>query len=689
MPSANKSRRHKAVDFKTIEAESSAHANNCIPDTTVSDLPCLNIMSAAAQGVYIFTASDVFDCIGRVPFHAAVASRFVDYYNDTLQFQSTLGFLQSPPEEYQQPPINVEQELQTIRANISSGAYKSQYDFEAQVQLLISRMHDSHVTLDAGILSAFRFVSPYTLLSLSQDGLEEPKLYINEDLLAAAQEGYVSSPVVKINNVDATEYLTSLASPNSDGYLEPHADWNSLMSSPAADIQGSLSLFQRLPLYPGNDLSFTFQNGTTLDTIWLAMYADIEQTGPLTTPGDFYNYFVLGLTPAGFDPINPTVWWPTEYNIPDEDDSEESVPSSGPKIDCGSSAGLGVNWCNATGGQVIAYPNNPIVVQDGLSITAAGAVSGYLLNDMSTGVLSVPTFYQDGLSVLDYFNVIDWFIGNATEKNTKRVVVDLQQNSGGLVLLALTTFQQFFPTLPPYTGSRIRSHHFANMLGNAYTEWWQSLDPDSTESQDNAASEWIAVNRINAATGRNFASWAEYASPVTDRDDKFSQKQLYNLTDETFDFDMFGWVYQPWVDRSSEKGDASWTPDEIVLLTDGLCSSACAIFVELMTEIAGVRTITVGGRSQNGPMQTASGNRGAAVYTTSELDYDIANLKTLVGNDAAYNSFPDRNDTGMFTNYVSFNIRDQMRPDDLIPLQFRYEASDCRFDMGQSSPLRT
>lgn len=434
--------------------------------------------------------------------------------------------MESPPEGYQQPPVNVAQELETIRANISSGAYNSQYDFEAQVQLLISRIHDNHVSLNAGILSAFRFVSPYTLLSLSLDGVEEPKLYLREDLVAAGKEGYSSFPLAKINDVDAVEYLTSLIAPNSDGFLEPHADWNSFMSSPATDIQGYLGLFQRLLLYPGSDLKFTFENGTTLETIWLAMYAESEQTGPITTPGDFFNYFVMGLIPADFEPENPTVWWSEEYNIPLEleDENNEAAPASEPEFDCSSSMGLVVNWCNATGGLVTAYPNDPVVVQNGLSITGAGAISGYILDDISTGVLSIPSFYQDGLSVLYFFNAIDEFIGNATEKNTKRVVIDLQQNSGGLVLLVMTTFQQFFPTLPPYTGSRIRSHHYADVLGTAYTEWWQSLDPNSFESQDNAALEWVAVNRINAATGRNFASWAEYFGPIPDRNDQFSQK---------------------------------------------------------------------------------------------------------------------------------------------------------------------
>ena len=466
----------------------------------------------------------MFDCIERVPFNAAVAFRFIDYYNDTLQFQSTLAFLKNPPEGYQQPPVDVEQELEYIRANITSGAYKTQYDFEKQVQVLISCMHDNHVVLDAGILAAFRFASPYTLVSLSRDGLEEPKIYLKEDVLAAAKEGYTLSPVSKINDNDAIEYLESLVAINSDGYVEPHADWASIMSSPAKDIQGYLSVFERLPLYPGDELSFKLENGTTLDTIWLAMYAETALTGPLTTPGDFYNYFVLGLVPADFNPDDPTPtsWWPAEYNLPNE--ISDAAPATEPGFNCLSPAGQVVNWCNVTNGQIGAYPNDPVVVQNDFSITGAGALSGYIFDDISTGVLSIPSFYQNGLSVKYFFNAIHEFMGNATERNTKRVVIDLQQNSGGLVLLALTTFQQIFPTLKPYTGSRIRSHRYADILGAAYTEWWQSLDQDLPESQDNAASEWVSANRINAATGQKFASWSEYSGVFQDRNDVFSQK---------------------------------------------------------------------------------------------------------------------------------------------------------------------
>ena len=111
-----------------------------------------------------------------MPFNDAVALRFVDYYNTTIQFQSTLAFLRNPPAAYQQPAVDVLQGLQQIKQNITSGVYKSQYVFEADLQHLVYRMHDAHVDLNSGILAAFTFASPYSVVSASVDGKQLPQL---------------------------------------------------------------------------------------------------------------------------------------------------------------------------------------------------------------------------------------------------------------------------------------------------------------------------------------------------------------------------------------------------------------------------------------------------------------------------------------------------------------------------------
>lgn len=110
-------------------------------------------------------------------------------------------------------------------------------------------------------------------------------------------------------------------------------------------------------------------------------------------------------------------------------------------------------------------------------------------------------------------------------------------------------------------------------------------------------------------------------------------------------------------------------------LTDGLCSSTCALFMELMHHQAGVRTVVVGGRPVTGPMQSPAGSRGAQLYSVGDLDADIEVASII--NATAGELLPPRQ-LDVYVSQLTFNIRDQIRQGEDIPLQFLYEAADCR-----------
>ncbi len=147
---------------------------------------CGAIIDAVNAGNRVFYAADAYDCLISVPFNAAVATRFIDYYNTTIQFQGTLAYLKNPPTGYQQPAVDVQNELAAIKRNVTSGVYKNEYEFEADLQSLVYRMHDAHVQLSAGVLAAFTFASPYSLVSASVDGKQLPKLYLQGRYLCHA-----------------------------------------------------------------------------------------------------------------------------------------------------------------------------------------------------------------------------------------------------------------------------------------------------------------------------------------------------------------------------------------------------------------------------------------------------------------------------------------------------------------------
>lgn len=476
------------------------------------------------KGYQFFEAIYAYECLTSVPFNSAVASRFIAYWNETLQFQSTLAYLKSPPEGYQQPAVDFASELARIQQRVDTGAYHNQYDFEADVQLLTYALKDGHVVLNAGILSAFSFGSPYEIISASIDGKQAPKVYITYDLQPdGALQPWTPSPILSINGTEVNEFISAYSALNSWGYLESHAEWNDLMSHPTLDIQGGLTTFSSSgTFYPGDNLTFTFENGTSLETVWMAIYNEpANSTGPLTTGGDFYNYFALGLLPASYTPVAS----PPESS---EDENEDE--------DSGSVASNPGNWSAATFG---AFPENPDIVQNDLGVFSKGLVTGYYFKDISTGVLSLPSFDPVPESIGDWISAVNCFIGNVSTFGVDKIVIDLQRNSGGTPLLAYTTFKAFFPDLTPFGGSRRRSFDLANVLGSATTEWWSSLsETNDTElylKDENAANEWVIADRINAATDKYFSSWSEYQGPITANGDDFSLVERYDLGNPTFD----------------------------------------------------------------------------------------------------------------------------------------------------------
>lgn len=138
----------------------------------------------------IFAAKTAYDCLTSVPFNPAVAARFIQYYNDTLQFQSTTAYLKNPPASYQQPAVDLFKGLEQIQQDIAQGHFSNQYIFEATLQRLILSAHDSHINLVAGVLSAFTFASPYGIASVSSDGVQIPKVYIVGTYIRAYHRGW-------------------------------------------------------------------------------------------------------------------------------------------------------------------------------------------------------------------------------------------------------------------------------------------------------------------------------------------------------------------------------------------------------------------------------------------------------------------------------------------------------------------
>ncbi|KAJ4286663.1 hypothetical protein N0V90_012915 [Kalmusia sp. IMI 367209] len=672
-----------------------------------------------------FLASEVMQCLSSVPFNPAVASRFVKYFNDSIQFHSTLSYLKNPPRGYQQAPIDLVQELGVIQDKIDRTQFRNEYDFEQSIQQLIYAVHDNHFHLNAGILSAFRFYSPWSIVSLSSDGKEAPKLYLRQDANAAHyDEGHVGlkqlSPITLINGQDAEQFLTKFSQKHSPGNIDPHADWNALMYSPAQMISGDNELFRNLVLYPGDDLTITLQNGTIYGPEpFRAIYTEPGPTGPLETGGDFYNFFALGYYPSGFyetviEPILEAEDQTSdlEYVLENPDNWEPSFSIF--PVDHG--------WLSKGWSQIDPAWPKPNLLEAGFDSSSDAMISGmsvdnlesivlflltiltgYFIDHTDLAVLSIPTFEAEGYSIDGFISAINKFLEECISQGKRRLVIDLQRNGGGSTTLAVETFKHFFPDIEPYVATRMRAHSMANELGTFTDGVFREWEKNPSASGDvfvMSSNEWVTGNRINPNTNETFRDWQEFFfSPNQFSGDNFTNnvsphlyhgnnprltsfKQLYNYSDAYYVTDsmsypetlkiVYGYPGNPPRNREA------FAAKDITILTDGLCNSACAMFVEMMRHDAGVKTVAVGGRPGNGPMQATGGTRGARGYSIFNLDLDMQHARAFAEeSNQTITSLPERVNS-LFILSAGVNLRDTIRKGQVLPLQFMYDAADCR-----------
>lgn len=249
------------------------------------------------------------------------------------------------------------------------------------------------------------------------------------------------SAITKINGQNVRTYLEEFAALNAIGTLEPHADWNQLMSSPALDIQSLYSVFEGYTtFYPGENITLTFENGTQVGPEpWVAIYNSQGETGPLATGGDFYNFFVLGFYPASLDLGTDSDGEGSESEGADEEQSQTvgsptDTSSVGSDTSSTSAAATPSSWSSS------AYPDSPDIAQADLGNT--GVLTGYFLKDISTAVLSIPSFLAFGDAVVTFSDTIGEFLKRSKKAGMKKVLIDLQQNAGGINLLAVDAFKQ-------------------------------------------------------------------------------------------------------------------------------------------------------------------------------------------------------------------------------------------------------
>jgi len=179
--------------------------------------------------------------------------------------------------------------------------------------------------------------------------------------------------------------------------------------------------------------------------------------------------------------------------------------------------------------------------------------------------------------------------------------------------------------------------------------------------------------------------WSDFYGPVTTHGGNFTNVKRNNLSDiNSLGMPVYGFG------NDTKPQPQTFDPDDIVILSDALCGSTCAVFAEMMKTQAGIHAITVGGRKQHGPMQWVGGSKGANVQTLADLGkfaFEIPAIATPAQS-TLFEPYADSRSSVLhalsrlsepYAGRVNFENNIREGDDSVTPLQFVYEAADCRF----------
>ncbi|KAI0206034.1 hypothetical protein F4808DRAFT_189517 [Astrocystis sublimbata] len=648
------------------------------PTPTAED-PCVVAREAWVSQVALsldtmptMAASTAYECLKSVPVHKEPALRLLDDLSTVLEWQSDAAYLKDPPSDYPYPPVDIFGELERIRSNLKADKYSGELEWQEDLFLNIAgKPHNGHLAYHPDLLTIpFEWVRPFQLVSISEDGIALPVIKLLEDVVSP---GTKSSHIVEINGVDAATFVEGRVTESSNSQ-DPDAGYNAMFFSIAnkAGLQangyfegGGRERFY----YPGNATSLTFANGTTVTKPNIARFhytpyewtdvKDADTMHKVFCPGAYYTDSSRAAS-RDVKPTRRTAAPDSIRNYPQPPVALTRRQEEGPQAPEG-------------------YPE-PIVISDGSDVL------GYFIDEPGFENVAVLVLRSFSGIFYDFQAAVQDFFAKAVEAGKTKLVIDLQANGGGTILLGYDVFRQLFPDIIQDGPSRWRASSTFNALSQAYSPICANYTP-KVEYQDldspcNLVHNWRSD--LNDTNG-HFTSYADKFGPVIAKGDNYTNWMQWDASNPalTHDFDTSITGYGTRKNFTRPFGG----PEDIVLLYDGYCASTCTIFSQFMKHNAGVKSIAMGGRPKEGPIQGVGGVKGSQVYPFRMLD-NIAELALTYTKDPAVIKELKRLDTSYLAarspspmQVPVVNVRDAILPDQLesgVPAQFVTELADCR-----------
>ncbi|SMY21844.1 unnamed protein product [Zymoseptoria tritici ST99CH_1A5] len=661
--------------------------------------PCAQLSSAYDD----FVSADLaLACLRSVPLRSTkVLQSQLAGLRTFIEFQGDLDYLNARDIAARlYPPIDLLGGLTILEDRLNNtDFYDNEYDFQLDVARLFASAYDGHLVYIPDIVGVFGFRRaqngvPFNLISVSSDGSEMPEIFAARDAAALSAGGGSSDPstISQINGGNVQDYLLEQAA-LTGSFHDPDANYNQLFARALSDGYYENGNFA-VPgiLFEGiGDTTLTFNNGS-------------EQVLQTIARSNVTGLSLQGLT-DGESLFERCCSQPSELR-----GVYESALSTGEATE------EMMSWAKSrTGPQVaVHHPRHTLVKKqaDGSLIspgfpqpsvnTSDGSLVGYFSeSDDDLAILNLPTFavgltdiatLEIDIAIVDeYIEALASFLDEASADGRSRLIIDLRGNGGGLGYLPHEIFRQLFPSTPlPSDLSNFRAHPLFDLIGSTVTSFY-TTSPSADLLSDLRPSfgtfGFDSTQHLDLTTS-SFTSWRDFYGPVSVpslESASFTKLSRPNYTDSQQTAPIY-------LTRLNPRTDEVFSAENIILLQDGACASACALFSEFLKSAAPdgpVRQVVLGGRPQTGPMQGVGGIKGGQLGSFEAIALLAgggATLTPISSQTFAADFGPNTIESALqavdraVPGAAAVNYRNSIRMGDesVTPLQYLYEAADCR-----------
>jgi len=574
-----------------------------------------------------------------------------------VQWQSTLAYLKKPPKGYPNEAVDILAGLDDISGKVENGTYNNEYDFENDISLLLIKAYDGHLTFTGMAFGGvFQWLRNRTiaLVSGSSDGKETPKIWSVSDLNTTSNE--MPPAISQIDGKDAAEFIKEES--RNMWYHDPDTRYNNMFYMQPAESYGS---FANPRFYPGPSVNITYEDGSSKVFKNMASVRSPAAWSGVRDGESFYNTFIVPSVDS----------FKVKKRAIDHREPRNISPKRDPEL--------------IRRGVPFAYPE-PVVQHSADDVKLAGFYMD--TSNGKFGILVVQTFsVADEQSpsgtiagIEEFQQVVQEYISRSKAEGVQKHIIDLRNNGGGLIMLGYDLFLQFFPSMKPQLLSRWRAHQGSELISNM-TSSYSSFSRSNPFLYTSPFSRFSYLN----SEEKDFSSVEDMYSSPEFNGDKFTALLRYNLSNPLITSSIRWGVG---IDMTGYGSRSNFTEDpfkaeDLIILSDGICASTCALFTELMVQQANVKTLAVGGLPHLGPMQPVGGTKGSMLLRSDSIilvtDMVVSSFARGSEENEWRDFLPSNFSIGIVNAGVNFqdNIRKGLEEDG-IPTQFLNDTASCR-----------